>query len=583
MRRRNIILLLILVLTIVLISIVRFVVVRDTIETKKSRLESFSYSLDIHKKFVLSSYEKTAKIVFHQIHSSSEIIELLEAPLTQNSIQELQNKMQEWSKILPLSGVSELHINLTESPEVALHDDKNASFTTRVLPEKYAHLLNSKNKKFTGFGYDDDFIGFKVIFPLILNEKTKYFIEIGFDINKISQEIQSANKNIRIGYLIHNNPPSPIDNILSHYQFVPLTDQKQYWVDNNLNLPSVINEKSSLDLQGTIKDVIHDGNGETFSIYSLNNNHASAISFSELTMIHESGNLFLVSITNDHLLDIVKELNNAILVINIIIILLAMFGISYLIMNRLNIITKTIEIKNSEEKLKELNQSKDKFFSIIAHDLKNPFNGIMGMSGYLSMDYDNVKDEERREIIDDINIASKNAFNLLQNLLEWTRTQSGTIKNNPTPIDPSQIIEIALETVQTLAKNKEIEIIQNINTEAQGFADENLVNTVIRNLTTNAIKFSPRKSEIEIEVKDYDKELVFSIKDQGIGLHHDEIDKLFRIDVTFHKKGTEKETGTGLGLKLCKEFVEYCKGKIWVLSDPGKGSIFYFTIPKHES
>jgi len=106
-----------------------------------------------------------------------------------------------------------------------------------------------------------------------------------------------------------------------------------------------------------------------------------------------------------------------------------------------------------------------------------------------------------------------------------------------------------------------------------------LVSTVLRNLFTNAVKFSSRNSKVEVIVKHFENELVFCVKDEGIGLKNEEIDQLFRIDVNFHKKGTEDETGTGLGLKICKEFVEYCKGRIWVISEPMVGSSFFFTIP----
>jgi signal transduction histidine kinase len=279
------------------------------------------------------------------------------------------------------------------------------------------------------------------------------------------------------------------------------------------------------------------------------------------------------------MLDKTNDWNNQIFTINLIIIILILIGVIYLFINRESLLKEKESIEESEIKLKMMNESKDKFFSIIAHDLKNPFNGIMGMTSFLNESYDQIDDKERKEIISDLNISSKNAFNLLQNLLEWTRTQSGTIKNVPVKVDPASIIEMSLETVTNLARNKEIEIEQTINTTKSGYADENLVSTVLRNLFTNAVKFSPRKSTIEVSVKQYEKELVFCVKDTGIGLKHNEIDQLFRIDVNFHKKGTEEETGTGLGLKICKEFVEYCHGRIWVISEPAEGSSFYFTIP----
>jgi signal transduction histidine kinase len=277
------------------------------------------------------------------------------------------------------------------------------------------------------------------------------------------------------------------------------------------------------------------------------------------------------------------EINNSILIALLIVVIAIITGATILIASRLRIIKQNNDIKKSELKLQELNQSKDKFFSIVAHDLKNPFNGIMGMSEYLFTEYENIDIKEKKEIINDINIASKNAFNLLQNLLEWTRAQSGLIKNMPVKIEPKNIVSLSLETVSNLAKSKEIEIKEQYYTNDCAYADENLTSTIIRNLVTNAIKYSKRNSIIEIIVNTHLNELFFCIKDYGIGLKSDEIDQLFRIDVNIQKRGTENETGTGLGLKLCKEFVHYCGGRIWVISEHGRGSAFYFTLPNYNT
>jgi signal transduction histidine kinase len=358
-----------------------------------------------------------------------------------------------------------------------------------------------------------------------------------------------------------------------------------YFVNQKFIFPNEIlkDKKLQQQLHSELNNAIRDESLNSFSIYLNTEKKALVITLSEIQSIKQNDQTFLIAINNDYLLTKAREINNAVFIINFIIILLVMLGLSYLIINRIHLMHEKDSFQQNEEKLKKINQSKDKFFSIVAHDLKNPFNGIMGLSGYLSTEYDSVDDKEKKEIINDINIASKNAYNLLQNLLEWTKAQSGLIKNIPVIIEPNKIIELALETVSNIAKYKDIHIKEYYQTKACGYADENLVSTVIRNLSTNAIKFSPRNSVVEITVSEYKDELVFCVKDQGIGISDKEIDQLFRIDVNFHKRGTEKESGSGLGLKLCKEFVEYCKGRIWVVSDVEVGSSFYFTIPRYKA
>lgn len=238
-------------------------------------------------------------------------------------------------------------------------------------------------------------------------------------------------------------------------------------------------------------------------------------------------------------------------------------------------------LQKQVEELKELNATKDKFFSIIAHDLKNPFNALIGFSEML-LTYHEIKDAEQREIIELIHGTSKQTFTLLENLLIWARSQSGRLTYQPENISLNDLVIQNYNLLKNAAMQKNIHI--NIHqTHAKIYADTNMVNTVIRNLISNAIKFTPNNGNIEV-INNLTGQFVYvSVKDSGVGISPEDINKLFRIDVNYSKPGTNEEQGTGLGLLLCKDFIEKNGGKIFVESEENKGSTFTFTLPLVEN
>jgi PAS domain S-box-containing protein len=236
-------------------------------------------------------------------------------------------------------------------------------------------------------------------------------------------------------------------------------------------------------------------------------------------------------------------------------------------------------LRKSEEKLRELNAQKDKFFSIIAHDLKSPFNAIMGFSELLinqinEKDYDGI---ERYASI--ILQSSQNAVELLKNLLEWALSQSDMIEFAPVQLELTHLIEQTLSELRHFADQKSIKLLNDIQGHLSVFADKNMTGTVIRNLVTNAIKFTREGGAVHISAQNTPKEIIVSVKDNGVGIDSTKIEGLFRLDANVSTPGTNKEKGTGLGLILCKEFVKKHGGRIWVESEAGKGSEFSFSLP----
>ncbi len=239
-----------------------------------------------------------------------------------------------------------------------------------------------------------------------------------------------------------------------------------------------------------------------------------------------------------------------------------------------------IKLEESEAELIGLNANKDKFFSIISHDLKSPFSGLLGITEILTDDYDDFDDVERKELLDGLNFSTKKIYELLEGLLEWSQMQRGAIDFNPKQIDVSTIGKSVVELLQINAEKKEIELKCDINENKFVFADENMVNTVVRNLFANAIKFTSNGGSVKMYNEsdgDFNKII---IEDNGIGMNEESINKLFRIEIHHTSVGTNNEPGTGVGLILCKELVEKNNGKIWVESELGKGSKFIFTLPK---
>lgn len=235
-------------------------------------------------------------------------------------------------------------------------------------------------------------------------------------------------------------------------------------------------------------------------------------------------------------------------------------------------------LRQSEAKLLELNAQKDKFFSIIAHDLKSPFSSIMGFSELL-VDKINKNDfrgiEKYAQIIGQ---SSQQAMDLLMNLLEWSRSQTGRMEFKPENFDLHDLINENKSIFDVIASQKKITIHENLPSELSVFADKLMISTVLRNLISNAIKFTKQDGEIRISAEKKSKEIHVYISDNGVGIKEKRLKNLFRIDENESTSGTNNEKGTGLGLILCKEFVEKHGGKIWVESEEGKGSTFYFSL-----
>jgi signal transduction histidine kinase len=236
-------------------------------------------------------------------------------------------------------------------------------------------------------------------------------------------------------------------------------------------------------------------------------------------------------------------------------------------------------LRESEAKLKETLATKDKFFSIIAHDLKNPFNGLIGLSQVLVEKLIPTENEKIIKIAKLIHESSTRGFQLLVNLLEWSRLQTDSIKIEIRPISLDNIVNETVEIMRPDILDKKITITTTGIIGLEVFSDKNILTTVLRNLISNAIKYSNISGIIQIQAMKKDAQVIISVEDNGMGIKEEDLKKLFRMDINFTIKGTKNETGTGLGLILCKDFIHKLGGDIRVESEFGKGSKFIFSLP----
>ena len=239
---------------------------------------------------------------------------------------------------------------------------------------------------------------------------------------------------------------------------------------------------------------------------------------------------------------------------------------------------KEILLMNKE--LKEVNASKDKLFSIIAHDLKNPLMAVMGLSEIIYEDTGEISDEEARETANTINKLSKETFDLLENLLSWAQVQTGKINIEKGEVHLSRITSKVYDMLGPSAELKKVELINSIPEDYVLIADENMIKTIVRNLVSNSIKFSLADTQVTIRAFDKDNMKMIIVEDQGIGMEESYAANLFKTQIHDSRYGTNNEKGTGLGLLLCHEFIKLHNGDIKVESEVSKGSRFIISLPE---
>jgi PAS domain S-box-containing protein len=393
--------------------------------------------------------------------------------------------------------------------------------------------------------------------------KSNTFVTVFFDITerKLAEEkLKESEERLK----------EIFDNSLDNIFVIDVIQNNKFKVKTINNALEKMSNRSKNEIEGKFIDEIFPEN-----IYKLMyNNYKNCIdkgeiyNYEEITLINNEENYY-----STNLVPIFNEGGKVCRII----------GISRNITDRK---LAEIEIQMQNVALAELNASKDKFFSIIAHDLKSPFNGFLGLTKMMAENVSDFSLKELQDISKSMQTSASNLYNLLENLLEWSRMQRRQTQFNPKLYNLYSILKNNIAVVSEFAKQKEIELNTNVPEGFQITADEQMLNTVLRNLISNSIKFTSRGGKVEIGAmiqpyegfKPSEGSIVIYVKDNGIGMSADTISKLFKLDLNVSRPGTNNEKGTGLGLILCKDFIEKHGGKIWVESEVGKGSTFYFTL-----
>lgn len=258
--------------------------------------------------------------------------------------------------------------------------------------------------------------------------------------------------------------------------------------------------------------------------------------------------------------------------------------------NKLEDINETLEHEIAERKaaeetvtrylkeLEELNKQKNRLFSVISHDLRNPFVGLLSLSKALAEKPQELSKQQVQDYSSLLHSSAKTLYSFINSLLKWANIQTGKMSYNPVKLNLCQAVSGMLNMVQGNILTKQIKVVNTLNDDLNVYTDENFLTSILENLMSNAIKFSNAGGVIELSAEKKDKFIEISIKDYGVGIHPDDLKKLFKLDQGFSTTGTMREEGAGLGLILCKDMVQKAGGEIWVESTEGEGSNFHFTV-----
>lgn len=560
--------LLIIMAIIVVLSLVAFNLNKQNTELKKIESNVLQVSRFRHELLVrrdslfFSTYQKNYNNIQHKlliIDSLSKNLEDKEYLAQFNSIHnKYSNAILNYVKQIELLGLDE-----NQGIEGVMRDKIHSIediLESNNLKVAYIHLLQVRRR-------EKDFI---------MRTRVEYLDSVNIEMNKLisavrKSKISDKTKNeiqlLANTYLTNFDKYSSIINQLSILEEKMFEYEKQYISIISELLSKRIKEINDFQSGLVIVFILAIIIGILLAVFIARSITKPLMSFEGSIKQISNGNLDArVNInTNDELSDLAEFFN--------------------IMMDSLNESNNTI-VKQQEkltkqfEDLKNMNITKDKFFSIIAHDLKNPISSFVKMSDFLVEQFHDLSKEEIKEFIDEVQLSANSVYELLENLLMWSRTQRGLVQFDPMNLDLRTIILNNINLLKMNADTKKINLNYNIESKISIYADPNMINTILRNLITNAIKFTNENGTITIKSYKYDeKYCAISVADNGIGIPKEKISKMFNLETSYSTSGTNNEKGTGLGLILCKEFVDKHNGSIWVESEMEKGSNFIFTVP----
>jgi PAS domain S-box-containing protein len=460
----------------------------------------------------------------------------------------------------PIKSATELFKNLAQG---RINDSSKLFVKTR---DEIAGMADSANKLLDGFKQTSDFankIGsgnLDASYTLLSNEDVlgKSLIEMRDNLKQSKQEIELKNKELEKLSTVAQNTDNAV--------MILANDGKIEWVNEAFTKMYGYNLDELFELAENLAQISNYPKIKDLITACVKNKNAV---YYNSMITSKFGEKVYAQTTISPVIDDDGEVNRLVAIDS---------NITEIKQAQEEIKAQRDQLKNQRNQLQELNATKDKFFSILAHDLKNPFSSLHSMSEMLTESFNQLDEEDKFQLSQKISQNASHIYDLLDDLLTWSRLQRGLVDYNPIEFNLAQLIDINLNINRLAAEKKLIKISANYPNDLTAVADRDMINTVIRNLVNNAVKFTEKGGTIEVKAQKSNGTIQVSVIDNGLGISKEDQEKLFRIDIKTKSIGKSKEKGTGLGLILCKEFVEKNGGKIWVESLENKGSQFHFTL-----
>ncbi len=556
-------------------------------------LETQTNDLQVKINSTINSYNLVSKSLFNEIINKEQILSLYQNANSKDTLVQakvrdsLYSAMSETYQNLRKIDIKQLHFHLPDNTSF-LRFHRPGKYGDNLTDVRYSLMMTNKNKvEMRGFEEGRIFNGFRYVFPLIYKGKHLGSVETSYSFEGIGKQLKLLGVNHSCMMIKKSVVRKKVfEEEKSNYSECFISDD--YLVENKYNnvggqpkdIINTIDELIEKDIHSLLAA------DKNFSTYAVVNDMIYVVSFVSIPNVEGIPVAYIISYAQDQTLQNIINRNEAYLSVSMIltpvlILFIGLFVLGKIKTDKLNkqLLETSESLKISNDKLELAVNEKDKFFSIIAHDLRSPFAGFVGLSEIIVNEAKDVENEEIKEVSDMLLQNAYKVSDLLENLLTWSRMQRGLIPFTPEKLMLKSITDQNLDLLSAKSREKFLIIENKIDKDLGAIADPRMLDTVLRNLLSNAIKFTPNHGNIEIFAKIENYAVVTSIKDSGIGMSKKLLSKLFIISENVSRQGTNGEASSGLGLILCKEFIEKCGGKIWVESETNNGSTFNFSLP----
>lgn len=563
-------------------GIIYIMTIRNT-DRIKHHLSQEAKSLEKQYSSVLKTFEITAQVLFEEGINKPDILELYSKIENSNSAERSTIRKKLHQKLLPTYHRTQaVHYR-----QLHFHLPNNESFLRFHRPSRFGDNLSAvrktvatanREKKFTmGFEEGRIYNGFRYVFPLLYQGKHLGSVETSISSSAIARQLCQGGdteysfviKQSIVNKKVFAGEQANYKRCFFHpsYQFDLDVNAQDLCKNGSLaKLRAIYTEESFRKIKHGIE------NGKRFSSYLETDSSCLLVSFVPIINFSNQHVGYFFSIKNDSMLFHILQNFEIRIGVTILLLLVVIGTLAYAF------ITRSV-IRRQGKNLAVLSETKNHFFSIIAHDLLSPFNAILGFGQLTQEAIENNLSAQSKQYIELLNSSTQQAFSLLDNLLQWSRSQAGGISLDKQTIPLRQLVDDVTALHSLRAQEKQIALINQIDQQHVVFADSQTIGTVLRNLTSNAIKFTSEGGSVTFYSEIRDNHILLSVSDTGLGMDEKQLAEILKFRPGYGKRGTHQENGTGLGLVVCNDFVRINGGKLNIESTLNKGSVFSFTLP----